>query len=822
MFKNYFIVALRNFWRNKVFSVINVLGLSIGISAALVIFLIVYFELGYDRFEKDGDRIYRVVMDMKFDGNPGHSAALPAPLGTAVQNELTGIEKTMPTFTFQGDGTAKVSIVREDPSRPVIFKKQPNIVFTNQQYLQLLGYKWLTGSAQNALQNPFSVVLSETKAKQYFPNTPLTEVPGKQITYNDDLTITVTGVVKDLNERSSFTADEFISLPTIAKTSLQNNFMMNVWDDWMAYSQLYVQLAKGSTTANVEAQMNGLLKKYNKNANKDNNNTMAFRLQPLNDIHFNTDYTGFNQRVANRPTMYGLLAIAAFLLLLGCINFINLTTAQASQRAKEIGIRKTMGSSRKQLVFQFLSETAMITVVATALSIILTPLLLKMFADFIPPGLQFNLMNQPGVILFLVLLIITVSFLSGLYPAMVLSGYKPVLVLKNQAFVSSGQTRSAWIRKTLTVSQFVIAQFFIIGTLMVSKQIHYSLNSDMGFNKEAIVNFFTPRGPRDSTTVHKLSLLQSKIEAIPEVKMVSRGFLTPADDGAAFGNITYFDGKKEIKAQVQVRWGDTNYLKIYQIKLLAGRNVMQGDSIKECLINNTYAKILGFKQPADALNKMINWNNRKLAVAGVMADFHEQSMHTLIDPVVFESRPGDIFHIKLQPQNADGTVWQSAIAKLTQVYSEVYPGEDFDYSFFDEKIAKFYASEQKTSSLLKWATGLAVFISCLGLFGLVIYTTTVRTKEIGIRKILGASVTNIVSILSKDFVQLVLIAFVIAAPVAWWASYKWLEGFVYKTGMSWWIFVVGGIAMIVLALITLSMQIIKAALANPAKSLRVE
>jgi len=821
MFKNYFLVALRNFWRNKVFSVINVLGLSIGISAALVIFLIVYYELGYDKFEKDGGRIYRVVMDMKFDGNPGHSAALPAPLGAAVQNEMTGVENTMPTFTFQGDGTAKVSVVRGDASKPVIIKKQPGIIFTNQQYLQMLGFTWLNGSAVNALQNPFSVVLSQAKATQYFPNTPLANIVGRQVTYNDDLTVTVTGIVKDLSERTSFTADEFISLPTIAKTHLQDNFMMNVWDDWMAYSSLYIKLQQGTTVQKVETQLAGLLKKYNKNANKDNNNTMAFKLQPLNDMHFNADYTGFNQRVAHRPTMYGLLAIAIFLLLLGCINFINLTTAQASQRAKEIGIRKTMGSSRKQLVFQFLSETLFITIIATVLSIVLTPLLLKMFAGFIPPGLQVNMLSQPGVLVFLVLLIITVSFLSGLYPAMVLSGYKPVLVLKNQIFAGSGQTRSTWIRKTLTVSQFVIAQFFIIGTLLVSKQIHYSMNSDLGFNKEAIVTFFTPRG-RDSAALTRLKVLQDKVQAIPEVKLVSRGFLTPAEGGAAFGNIKYNDGKKEVKAQVQVRWGDTNYLKVYEIKLIAGRNVMQGDSVKECLINDTYAKLIGFKQPGDALNKLIDFNNKKLAVVGVMADFHEQNMHTLIDPVVFQSRPGDIFHIKLQPQNADGTVWPTAIAKLTQVYSEVYPGEDFEYSFFDEKIAKFYDSEQKTASLLTWATGLAVFISCLGLLGLVIYTTTVRTKEIGIRKILGASVASIISILSKDFVKLVIIAFVIAAPVAWWASYKWLEDFAYKTSISWWVFIAGGAAMIVLALITLSMQTIKAALANPAKSLRTE
>ncbi len=422
MYKNYFIVALRNFQRNKIFSAINVLGLSIGISTALVIFLIVYYEMSYDRGIKDGDRVYRVVMDMKFNGDEGHSAALPAPLGGAIENEVTGVEKTIPMFTFQREGDAKVSVVRNDPSTPLIFKKQPNIVFTNGQYLQLRSYEWLAGSPQKALQQPFSTVLSESKAAQYFPGVEFTDVVGKQITYNDDLTTTVTGVVKDLHENSTFVADEFISLATIAKTQLQKNFMMNVWNDWMGYSTLWVQLSKGTGVAATEMQLNKLLRKYNKDANKDAANSMLFKLQPLSDVHFNGLYQGFQQRVAHRSTMYGLLAIAAFLLLLGCINFINLTTAQASRRAKEIGIRKTMGSSKRQLIFQFLSETFLITLAATMLSVVLTPLLLRMFADFIPPGLQANMLYTAGAGLFLISLIVLVSFLSGLYPALVLSG----------------------------------------------------------------------------------------------------------------------------------------------------------------------------------------------------------------------------------------------------------------------------------------------------------------------------------------------------------------------------------------------------------------
>ncbi|GEO09208.1 ABC transporter permease [Segetibacter aerophilus] len=816
MFNNYFTIAVRNFLRNKTFSVINVLGLSIGISAALVMFLIVYYEFSFDKFVPDRDRVYRVVLDAKFSGTEGHSAGLPAPLGSAIENEVTGVEKTVPVFQFQGDGTAKVEVATATPGKPVIYKKQPNVVFTNPQYFSLLGYSWIVGSPQAGMQDPFSVVLTESRAKQYFPGIPVTDVIGKQITYNG-VTTTVAGVVKDLNKTTAFTADQFISLATIAKTNLQDNFMMTVWDDWMAYSQLYIKLSEGTNPQATEAQLKVLLNKYNKKANKDANNTMSFHLQPLDDIHFNGLYQSVGGRVANKLTLYGLLAIAAFLLLLGCINFINLTTAQATKRAKEIGIRKTMGSSRKQLVLQFLSETLFITVIATVISVALIPLLLKMFTDFIPPGLHFDLFNQPKLILFLLILTIAVSFLSGLYPALILSGYKPVSVLKGQAFNDSGQTRNAWVRKTLTVSQFVIAQFFIIATLMVSKQINYSMNADLGFKKDAILTFETPR---DTVKTHGQKLLH-EIQSIPEVEIAASGFLSPADLGVAFTNISYPE-KKDIVANVQIRWGDPNYLNVYGIKLLAGRNVKPSDSNKELIINETYAKILGFKKPEEALNKYLNLNSKDLPIVGIMQDFHDQSFRASIGPIAFAGNNGTIYHVRLKPNNANGHVWQSAIAKMEKAYKQMYPEEDFKYSFFDETISKMYQSEQNTARLLKWASGLAIFISCLGLLGLVIYITNTRTKEIGIRKILGASVATIVSILSRDFMRLVILAFLIAAPIAWWASYKWLQDFVYRTPMSWWVFALSGLVMIVLAVITLGIQTIKAAVANPVKSLRTE
>jgi predicted permease len=815
MFKNYFTTAFRNFWRNKYFSTINVLGLSIGISASLIIFLIVQFEMSYDKVETDAPRIYRVVMDMKFNGNDGHSPAVPAPLGSAIQREITGIETTVPVMQFQGDATAKVSIEKEGSAKPIVFKKQADIVFTSPQYFSLLPYKWVAGSPESSLKNPFNVVLTESRMKQYFPSTNMNDVIGKQIRYNDDFTATVSGVVQDLNEHTSFDAVEFISFATIAQTHMQDDFMMNIWDDWMGYSHLYVKLSNNAKIANVQTQLNQLFVKYNKNANKDAADYIHLHLQPLNDIHFNPLYASFDSRIAHKPTLYGLLAVAAFLLILACINFINLTTANAASRAKEIGIRKTMGSSKKQLIFQFLGETFLFTIAACVISFCIAPLLLKMFADFIPPGLNFQPFHQPDIFLFLLALAIVVSFLSGLYPAFILSGYKPVRVLKNQSFTISNETRHAWIRKTFTVSQFVIAQFFVIATVMVSKQINYSLNADMGFRKDAIVSFGLPR--QDTVAIHR-SVLLNKIKAIPGVQMASRGFLTPADEGAAFTDISY-EGSDN-KESVQLRWGDSNYLKLFNIKILAGRNVEESDTIKEFLINQTYAKALGFKHPQDAIGKLLDFNDKKLPIVGVIHDFNEQSFHSPVGPLVFSSFDDRsyIIHVLLQPNSS----WSITISKIQKTYHQLYPDEDFNYNFLDDTIAKFYESEQHTANLLSWAMGLSILISCLGLLGLVMYTINTRTKEIGIRKILGATVTNIISILSKDFVQLVLIAFVIATPIAWWATYKWLQDFAYKINMNWWVFALCGFAMLLMALITLSIQTIKAAIANPVKSLRAE
>ena len=812
MFKNYFLVALRNFKRNKVFALINILGLSIGISASLVIFLIVQHEFSYEKSWTDKDRIYRVVTNMHFPDADFKNSGVPGPLPAAMIKEIPGVESS--AYFWAGSDEYKVA-VRSSSNKQTTFKKQKHIILASSDYFQLFHYRWLVGSVENSLSTPNKVVITESRAKDYFGSTPLTEAIGQVITYNDSIPATITGIVKDPEEVTDFTFKEFLSIATFAQQLKEHGG--EDWGSVSSASQFFIKLQTGVDPIKIDKQLPALRKAHSKNAYLDTDHF----LQPITDIHFNQDFDNFNQQLGHKPTLYGLLAVAAFLLLLGCINFINLTTAQATKRAKEIGIRKTMGSSKGKLVFQFLSETFLLTSAATIASIALTPAILKIFSDFVPDGLNINLSRQPGLLVFIPLLLVLVSLCSGLYPAMILSKYQPALVLKNIAQPNASTSRRAWVRKTLTVSQFVIAQFFIIATIIVGKQITFSLNKDLGFKKEAILNFTVPHNFERPD--NKQFVLQQKLKSIPGIQGMSLAGAPPATTGIAIQTMKFKKDGREIETSVQVKHADTNYVGLYHIKLLAGRNLRQSDTAAEYIINEAYAKFLGYKNPQDIVGKQIDHGNFSLPIVGVVANLHTKSLHQAITPLAFTSQQEyhTTFHIALVPGNKDNE-WKATIGQIGRAWKEVYPEDDFSYDFLDDSIAKFYKKEQDTARLLNWCTGLSVLISCLGLLGLVMYTTAQRTKEIGVRKVLGANVAQIVSLISKDFMQLVMLAFVITIPLAWMAMHNWLQNFAYRTTMSWWVFAVSGVLMFIVALLVLSIQIIRAANLNPVKSLRTE
>ncbi len=822
MIKNYIKIAFRGFWKHKLFTFINIIGLSIGISAALVIYLIVRYDFTFDKFHPNGDRIYRVVSNFTFQGEQGYNGGVCGPLPGAVRSQVPGVEVTAPFFTLSQPNV----FIPGKGNIPVKFKNQDNVILADQQYFKLFNYKWLAGSSKNALDAPNQVVLTSEQAQKYFPSMPYNQMIGKVVTY-DTIKTTVTGIVQTITQNTDLTFHDFISYSTgTVNKDLKDQLQLTEWESTTSASQLFIRLSPQANVAHIEKLMNGVLKKNSPPKPEDKGNTHSFSLQPLSDLHFNGNYGNFDSgHIASKTTLYYLLVLAVFLLLLGCINFINLTTAQATQRAKEIGIRKTMGSSRIQLVVQFLSETFLVTLIAVCISATISPVVLKLFAGFISPGVKADYLSQPGLILFLLILTIVVSGLSGFYPAIMLSGYKPAMVLKNQAASNSSKTRNAWLRKSLTVTQFIIAQFFIMATVLVSKQIYYALHKDLGFKKDAIIIINSPWKNR---TVARNTVFVNKLRSIPNVEMVSIGGAPPSSGNTNSTNVTYKDGKKEVKTDVQLKFADENYMKLYKLRLLAGRSLQASDTSKSVVINETYEKVLGFRNPAEAIGKNLDHFNgaKNLQVVGVVADFYQHSLHEPIKPLAIYCGTSiwqkGTFHIALKPETAGSNDWKTAIAGMEKAWKEVYPDDDFEYHFFDESIAKFYETEQHTSILLNWATGLSIFISCLGLLGLAIYTTNQRTKEIGVRKVLGATVAQIVTLLSTELVLLILLAFVIVTPIAWWAMNKWMDGFADHTSISWWIFAASGAGMLLAAVFTSSFQTIKAAIANPVKSLRSE
>jgi ABC-type antimicrobial peptide transport system permease subunit len=823
MFKNYLLVAIRHFWHNKIFSFINIIGLSIGISASLVIFLIVHYDLTFDKFHKDSDRIYRIVTDFNENGAvAGHMRALPEPLTDAVANDMTGIEYTVPLYILDHQ---RVSIPTTG-AKPIVFRQQPNIIYAGSAYFSVFQYQWLAGSPATALQEPFRVVLTAGRVRTYFPGLSPEAVIGRTITYFDSIPVTVSGVVEELKGNTDFVFAEFISFRTMTSNSLRDSYDLG-WNSISSSMQLFIKLAKGRKISSIAGQLKQIQDKYDPQGQtntKDPKTFRAFVVQPLSDLHLG-EYGSFdNVRQASRMTLYGTSLLAVILLFLACINFINLMTARASQRAREVGIRKTIGSSRRQLIFQFLGETFLTTFIATILSALLAPLLLRVFSEFIPPEIQFNWVQQPALIVFFMVLLPGVTIVAGFYPAIILSRYMPFTALRGAQLAGSLSGRPSLLRKILTVSQFVIAQGFIIATLMIGRQIHFMLTTDLGFRQKAIVYFYTP--PSDTSTTHRLALL-NELRTLPGVAATSLGGNPPSSASFWGRSLTYTGGSKPIHTPVELKIGDTNFLSLYHIPLLAGRNVHPSDTIREYVINETYARQLGFKDPHQAINQYLSDgsdNSIHFPIVGVIRDFYAHSLQQPIQPLVFtaNNQRSTVIHIALPITGNGGASWASTLQAIGDAYKKFYPDAEFSYRFYDESIAKFYKSEKDLASLLRWATGIAILISCLGMLGLVVHTTTLRTKEIGIRKVMGATVAQIVRLLSLDFIVLVGIAFVIAAPGVWWGMHKWLQDYAYRPAFGWWLFLLAGAGMAVIAMLTLGLQTVRAARANPVDSLRTE
>jgi ABC-type antimicrobial peptide transport system permease subunit len=656
-------------------------------------------------------------------------------------------------------------------------------------------------------------VLTEEKMHKYFGEAAPEKVIGQELIYLDSIRVMVTGIVRNREGNTDFVLKDFISLSTIEQTALNKNFYFDNWGTLSSNSRTFVKLAQGITPEQVNKQLAALSAKY---AGKDNKSTL--HLQPFREVHFKGGlFLTSGPSLANIPALYGLSMISLFILLIACINFINLETAQAIYRAKEVGIRKTLGSKRRELIWQFLSETLLTTFLAVLLSLVFTKGLLYYFQDLIPQGVTLTVLS-PDMLLFLLVLTLLVGFLAGFYPAIVLSAYPPVRVLRNQVSARLKQTRSAFLRKNLTVIQFALSQVFIFGTLVIGQQIRHMLNVDMGFDKDAIIYMRIP--PQVNNTQYVL--FRQRISQLVGVAAASLSNSTPASNSMTIYEVEFASPSGKTKYVVQQKEGDSTYLKLYGIPLLAGRNI--GNHEDETFINETFLKKLGFRRAEEAIGRTLYMSDEPYNIVGVMADFHLRPVNEAILPAMYRygfSRHM-VLNVKLQSQNKNAGDVKQTLAQLETLWKQQYPDEPFEYAFLDETITAFYKTEANILKMLGLATGIAILISCLGLLGLASFTIGQRSKEIGIRKVLGASVSNIVMLISKDFLQLVLVAFVLATPIAWYLMGKWLEDFEYRIVLQWWMFaLVGGLALLA-ALLTIGYQSVKAALTNPVKSLRTE
>jgi ABC-type antimicrobial peptide transport system permease subunit len=539
-------------------------------------------------------------------------------------------------------------------------------------------------------------------------------------------------------------------------------------------------------------------------------------LQSISQVHYDSNTSNFLGRTISKELIRTLIFIALFILIIACVNFINLSTAQAVNRAKEVGIRKVLGSKTGQLRIQFLSETTLIVLAAVAISLLLTTLFVPYIKNVLDLPLPLNIFHDPLIIVILGILIPLVIFLSGFYPSVILSRFNPVNALKSK--VNARITKGISLRKGLVVVQFVIAQALIIGTLVIVLQMNYFNSKSLGFDKEAIV--IVPF-PTDSIGTSKLDFLKNKLAEQKAIEKFTLGFAGPAETGNWYSNFKFDNAAKETDFGANLKWGDDNYISTFGLKLIAGHNISHSDTATGFLINETLLKMLGIPDPNAALNKEINmWDGKvKAKIVGVIKDFNSASLQQPLQPILIASNKEvyNIVGIKLKPGNiSDG------LKNIERIWSSVYPEYVFEYEFLDKKIADFYSNENKLSSLYKIFAALAIFLSCLGLFGLASFMAVQRIKEVGIRKVLGASVKNVVYLFSKEFIVLIGIAFIIASSVAYYFMKQWLQGYTYRIDMSWWIFISAGLISLFIALITVSSQAIKAAVANPVKTLRSE
>ncbi|MCO5949995.1 ABC transporter permease [Mucilaginibacter flavidus] len=810
MFKNYLRNAWRHIARHKTYSAINVMGLALGICGCLVIYLVASFEFSFDAFHPDKERIYCVDLSSNWGPNATlmHWNSVPGTMPDAMRNDISGLETVAAFHPY----LPKVTIKAGDKAVKEFDKA--TAVIAQPDYFDILPYSWLSGSKKTSLNNPMTVVLTQSRAQTYFGNLPPNEMIGRTITYDDSLTVTVTGILQDWNKNSDFNFSEFISYSTIKTNFLRHRISLDNPHMIDGDSQVLVKLPAGANPSQIDAQFPAFIKKY---INTLPNPRTHGRLQPFTGIHFHKEYGGRGNK-ADLRVLYILSAVALFILFIAAVNFINLSTAQSIQRTKDIGILKVLGSGRGGVLIQFLTETFILALLAVAIAVIAMQPVLNLFAGYIPACVKFHFTDYTTWI-FLACAAIFTTLVAGFYPARVLSAFKPVASLKGET--SSRAGNKGYLRKSLIVFQFTISLVFIISTIVVDRQVNYMQNIDLGVETSNIITLRTLFREQPG----KVKVLAENIKRLPGIEQVITG-ATPPISVSHLIDAIQLQGSNKQSIESYAYSGNAGFVPFYHMKIVAGRNLLQSDSVTEYLINVTAAKAMGFSDPQQAIGRLLGNTARDKAwpIVGVVADFYEESFYHQILPCTISNNPDvqKTIALKLTPAEHQKGDIPLLINQIAKEWKKLYPEEPFDYAFLGESVAKLYESERQTAWLIRTATLITIFISCMGLFGLAMFTTERRTKEISIRKVLGASVTNILMLLNKEVIVLIAISLLISSPIAWLLIHKWLQNFAYHTNLNLWVFVLAGAGAMLIALATISFRTMRSAAANPVRGLRNE
>ena len=795
MFKNYFKTAIRNLKRNKSYAVINITGLAVGIAASLLIFLLIQFETSFDNFHKNKDRIYRVVAETKTPDGVDYSRATAFPVAQGLRIDYPQLEHVGRIYEEED---VQITVINDDANATQKKFKEGSVFFADPGFFDIFNFPFIAGNPKTVLSEPNTIVLTQQAAEKYFGD--WHTAINRYVKYDNRIVCRVTGILKDVPANTDYPLQVVLSFKT------QQNDNSTDWVSQSGNLNTFVVLPKNMSAQQFDSDLKIFVKKHTP-AEYVN---QGYILQPLNGIHYNSKFGTYSGSTFSKELITALSLIGLFLLIIACINFVNLATAQAVNRSKEVGVRKVLGSSKKQLILQFLNETFLITLISVIAAIGFAYLALPLLNNILHTGLviQFDL----PVIAFLFSVIVVVGFLSGSYPAIILSGFNPITALKSKftGKASSGLS----MRSVLVVLQFTIAQALIIGTLIVVSQMNFFRKTSMGFDKDAIVTVPIPN--RSNINALKTQLLEQA-----GIRDVSVSAFNPADDSRWGSDFKFDNSIRATDFEADLKWADPDYFKTYNLQFIAGRPYEQSDTVSGFVVNEATVKKLGFKNPGAILGKKIDfWDGNIIApVVGVIKDFNGHSLQTEIKPTVLGSlkRSYQLINIKIQPQNATQT-----LAAIESLWRKTYPDFIYEYQFLDDKIAGFYQQESQLAQLYKIFAGIAIFISCLGLYGFVSFMAAQRIKEVGIRKVLGASVMSIIYLFTKEFTLLIAIAFLIAAPLAWYFMHQWLQNFAYKINIGAEIFLLTILVSVIIALLTVSFQAIKAAIANPVKSLRTE